>query len=315
MSLAHSLWSRCFQSAEETIRGVGLRRSKFGRSTIAALNTAGRLGVSAYLGLRTRPVMVQGQQMSCSTWEDGSFRSTLELLLDQYEPETTRVFHELLRPGMRVVDIGAHGGYFSLIAASHVGPNGTVYAFEPFPPSFNALNRNIALNGYQNIMTIQKAVTSKTERAELIVNSKGSDRHSLYTVDHEEQKEAIKVETIALDDFLRERDWPRVDLIKMDIEGAEPAALKGMAHSLRNCQIRLLVTEFSPRSLRAAGFDPYRFLCDLFEAGFSISILEGEQRPKRLSRDGFSQLVDDLPNRGGTNLLCENPQFSGGPLS
>src|SRR5260370_19378228 len=71
---------------------------------------------------------------------------------------------------MTVVDIGAHGGYFSLIGASRVGATGRVYAFEPYPASFEELQRNIEPNGYKNIHAVRKAVSDRTGVHKLLVN-------------------------------------------------------------------------------------------------------------------------------------------------
>ncbi len=268
-----------------------------------------------YFQLNRRPMLVQGQQMDCRVGEKGSFRSTLELVLDRYEPETTRLFHRLLQPGMTVVDIGAHGGYFSLIGASRVGAAGKVYAFEPYPASFEELQRNIDLNGYKNIQAVRKAVSDRTGVHKLLVNPKGSDRHSLYAGESSWERNSPEVETTRLDDFLEGCKWPRVDLIKMDIEGAEPAALAGMKQTLEKCGVRFLITELSPGPLKAAGFDPRGFLQELTNLGFSLYAVEGEKEPKALSPGGFAGFMQALQDRGGTNLLCESgpalPQYAG----
>lgn len=288
------------------MRGTGLRRSRLGRSVVAGVNTIGQFGLTTYFQITRRPVRVQGQQIDCRVGAKGSFRSTLELVLDRYEPETTRLFRRLLQPGMTVVDIGAHAGYFSLIGAGCVGPAGTVYAFEPFPASFQQLQRNIALNGYKNIHAVRRAVSDATGVHKFLVNPKGSDRNSLFAGEISWGADSPEVETTRLDDFMEERNWPRVDLIKMDIEGAEHAALAGMKQTLEKCGVRFLITEFSPPSLVAAGCDPQEFLQELANAGFSLYTIEGEEEPQPLNPSGFSGLVQALQDRGGTNLFCDN---------
>ncbi|MGA2301745.1 MAG: FkbM family methyltransferase [Candidatus Acidiferrum sp.] len=308
--MMHAFSSRCFGAAEDMIRGTGLRRSRLGRSVVAGLNAVGQFGLAVYFEIKRRPMRVQGQQIDCRVGAKGSFRSTLELVLDRYEPETTKLFRRLLQPGMTVMDIGAHAGYFSLIGASCVGPAGTVYAFEPFPASFQHLQRNIALNGYKNIHAVRKAVSDKTGVHKLLVNPKGSDRNSLFAGEIPWEADSPEVETTRLDDFLEACGWPRVDLIKMDIEGAEHAALAGMKQTFEKCGVRHIITEFSPPSLRAAGCDPQEFLQELADAGFSLYTIEGEVEPKPLNPSGFSGLIQILQDRGGTNLLCENAQLT-----
>jgi FkbM family methyltransferase len=300
------MMSHFFEAAESIIRGIGLRKSRLGRTVVAGLNSIGQVGLAVYFTLKRRPVMVQGQRMDCRARERSSFRSTLEILLDRYEPETTKLFHRLLRPGMTVVDLGAHGGYFSLIGARCVGATGKVYAFEPYHPSFEELLRNIGLNRYENIFALRKAVADRTGASKLILSPKGSDRHSLYSRGETDESIMAEVETTSLDDFLRELNWPRIDLIKMDIEGAEPAALAGMRQALERCKISFIITEFSPPLLMAAGFDPQSFLQELSNTGFSLFVIEEVNEPKPLSPGEFSGLIHDLQNKGGTNLLCEN---------
>ena len=297
--------SRCFGAAEGLVCGAGLRRSWLGRSAIAGVNSIGQFGLAMYFQLKGRPIVVQGQRMDCRVGEEGSFRSTLELVLDRYEPETTQLFQRLLQPGMTVVDIGAHGGYFSLMGASRVGPAGKVYAFEPYPASFEELQRNIELNGYKSIHAVRKAVSDRTGVRKLLVNPKGSDRHSLYAGESAWKPNSPEVETTSLDDFLETCNWPRVDLIKMDIEGAEPAALAGMEQTLERCGVRFLITEFSPSALKAAGFEPRGFLQELTDMGFSLYAIEEEKEPKALSPGEFFGFIQDLQDRGGTNLLCK----------
>ena len=305
MGLIQGLWFRCFETTEGMIRGTGLRRSGLGRATVAGLNYAGQFGLAMYFVLRRRPVVVKGQQMDTRAGERGSFRSTLELLLDRYEPDTTRLFQRLLQPGMTVVDIGAHGGYFSLIGASRVGATGRVYAFEPYPASFEELRRNIELNGYKNIHAVRKAVADKTGVMKLFVNPKGSDRHSLYAGENVQRLNNPEVETTTLDEFFKTLNWPRVDLVKMDIEGAEPAAFVGMRQALEKCRIRFVVAEFSPPLLKAGGLDPLGFLQEVSNMGFALYTIEGEKEPRPLSPEAFFDFIWGLRNRGGTNLLCE----------
>jgi len=300
-----SLSTYWFEAAEGMIRRAGLRRSQAGRSVVSMLNSFGQLGLKVYFLFRAGPVEVEGQKMDRRTWAHGSFRSTLELLLGRYEPETTRLFHRLLRPGMTVLDVGAHGGYFSLIAASHVGPSGHVYAFEPHPENFAALERNIALNSYANITAFRQAIADRSGKLFLHLNSKGSDRYSLYPAQDGADAESAEVEAITLDDFLAARNWPQVDLLKMDIEGAEPSAIAGMSQALQRGSIRNLVTEFSPPALAAAGCDPQSFLFRLAALGFDVSVLEGQAEPHVVPPPDFRSLAASLRDQGGTNLLCQ----------
>ena len=86
-----------------------------------------------------------------------------------YEAETVRWFRHTLRPDMTVLDIGAHVGQYSLIAASEVGPRGRVHSFEPNPSSFRRLTTNIELNGFSNVRPHPIALSDSIGEATLYV--------------------------------------------------------------------------------------------------------------------------------------------------
>jgi len=78
-----------------------------------------------------------------------------------------------------------------------------------------------------------------------------------------------------------------------------------MKQALQQCGIPFLITEFSPPTLKAAGRNPELFLRELSSLGFSLHVVEEEEIPRRLSCDDFSVLVNNLRDRGGTNLFCQ----------
>ncbi|MEE8199974.1 MAG: FkbM family methyltransferase, partial [Candidatus Acidoferrales bacterium] len=237
-------------------------------------------------------------------WSQG-VRPFLGLLLDRYEEETTELLERWLQPGMTVVDVGAHVGYYTLLAARRVGPTGKVYAFEPEPRNYEALRKNIELNGYgEHVVAVPKAVSSKTGKSWLFLGGDGPGTHTLVRGEERREETRIPVEVTTLDDFFRERNWPRVDWIKMDIEGGEPAALEGMRETLRRSPDLKLVVEFSPGDLRAAGVPPGQFLHRLRGWGFTLDVIrrEGLVSVERLN---LEELLVKLGSEGYVNLLCE----------
>ena len=78
---------------------------------------------------------------------------------DAYEPYTLELFQRAINPGSTVLDLGAHHGYFSLLAARWVGKEGKVYAFEPAPENFQILKKNIEFNQFTNVLPVNKAVS------------------------------------------------------------------------------------------------------------------------------------------------------------
>ncbi|MDN3655866.1 FkbM family methyltransferase [Ferruginibacter paludis] len=149
-----------------------------------------------------------------------------------FEPHVVRLFLKILKKGNNVLDIGANIGYFSLIASKLVGVSGKVYSFEPTPLTLHKLNKNISLNNSSNIMVYNKAVSDHNGKALFkipIGMVKNSGRASFRNI--EENNLTVEVQTITLDSILDEIQ--PVHLIKMDIEGAEAMALKGMKNLIK----------------------------------------------------------------------------------
>lgn len=102
-------------------------------------------------------------------------------LWGQYEPATTAVVMKVVTSGDVVVDVGAHWGYFTLLAASLCGTRGRVFAFEPHPRNLALLSKNVAANGLTNVVVVQKAVSNRAGTAELL-QSPSTTGHSIDSV-------------------------------------------------------------------------------------------------------------------------------------
>jgi FkbM family methyltransferase len=190
-----------------------------------------------------------------------------------YEKGTTKVFTELVKEGMNVVDMGANIGYYTLLAARRVGPHGRVYAFEPEPQNFKLLAENIRLNGYENVVAVQKAVSNETGAAALFLSLRGSGSHSLLP-SRDYGKETIAIETVTLDEFFEKEGSPTIQVIKMDVEGWEIEALGGMRRLLmRNSPLKMIV-EFYPWGLLSRGMSPLALTDKLIELGFKVSVID-----------------------------------------
>jgi hypothetical protein len=96
----------------------------------------------------------------------------------KYEEGTTKVFKKHLRKGMIMIDIGANIGYYSLIAARIVGKDGKVFAFEPHPSNYEWLRKNIEINGFTNVIPINKAIADKNDLAKLFCSDVCGGYHS-----------------------------------------------------------------------------------------------------------------------------------------
>jgi FkbM family methyltransferase len=188
--------------------------------------------------------------------------STHGCWLGSYEYTKRRVMERLLRPTAVVYDVGANVGYYTLLSSALVGPKGRVIAFEPLPRNLDYLRRHIEINRLQNVTVMPTALGERLgvahfrEAADPSMGSLGEDG-------------SLTVQVSSLDDLSARAQIPDADVIKMDIEGGELAALKGAQALLaRRRPLVLLATH---------GIEVHRGCCDLLSAlGYQLSSLDGE---------------------------------------
>jgi FkbM family methyltransferase len=186
-----------------------------------------------------------------------------------FEPETVSAFAALLAPGMTVMDIGANVGQFTLVAAGRVGPNGCVHAFEPTPELAAHILSNLELNGLENVAVNEIAVSEVAGRAMLHFSEPG-DPGENSIVNFVPGVRAIEVPTVTLDGYVASRGIGRVDVIKVDIEGAEMSALRGARVLLSGDDSPVLVLECHPKTLAFTGQSPDDMLTLLSSYGYSL---------------------------------------------
>jgi FkbM family methyltransferase len=246
--------------------------------------------------LKPGSVTVQGHRM----WLDD--KDTLELGTHEvYEPVETGLFNTHLRAGDRVLDIGANIGYYTLIAARRVGPQGRVYAFEPDPANFRLLEKNVRANGYANVVLVNKAVADKNGKIRLYLNPSNRGDHRVY--DSKDGRSSIEIETVALDRFFKPLD-KKIHFIKMDIQGAEALALEGMKGLVRANKGLKLITEFSPASLEMAGSRPPSYLKNLQALGFRFFEISEKKKSVRPVKPAPLLKRSWGGSEDYTNLLC-----------
>ena len=221
------------------------------------------------LYLSRRPLVAARMALFCARHRQLSAQVLHYLRITHFEAESTRVFRDVVQPGMVVLDLGAHVGFYTLLASELVGPRGLVLAFEPEPRNYSMLLENVRSAGATNVRAFACAVSDVDGTAPFNVGPTLGE-HSLYVA--ASQNIRIEVPVVRLDAFLQSQaDIPHVDVVKSDIQGAELDALRGMEHTVReNQNIRLLV-EWWPIGLRAAGHEPSELLHYLIGLGFAVS--------------------------------------------
>lgn len=164
-----------------------------------------------------------------------SLASGTRFIKGRYEPEKTLAFEQLVKPGDFVIDVGGHIGYFTLLAAKLAGPQGLVWVFEPMPRNYKVLKINLAANGVENAVHHIAAV-SDFEGTAQFNNATGSGTGHLSTSGQ------VTVKVLAIDHL----NLPRPPkLIKIDIEGGEIGALKGLTQTITTHHPLLLVAVHS----------------------------------------------------------------------
>jgi FkbM family methyltransferase len=168
-----------------------------------------------------------------------------------WEPFETELLRRSLAPGARFLDVGANLGYFTVLAAAWVGETGRVYAFEPEPRNAGLLTRNIAMNGVQNRVTAcEAALSDHSGMARLYLHPDNLGDHQLHA---SADRESVEVQLFPGADWFAGRETA-LDVIKIDVQGAEHAVVQGLLPLLRASGRKLrLLLELTPRSLREAG--------------------------------------------------------------
>lgn len=170
------------------------------------------------------------------------FRMVLDLQsekdywLGTYEIDLQEGIKKLVQTGWVIYDVGANIGYFTLMFKRLVGENGVVFAFEPLPKNLERLEENLAINGLTSHVKVHPyAVIDESKEVQFLIGSSGAMGKAIGSAGRENQelyKESIRVPGIALDDFIFKQKNPPPQAIKMDIEGGETLAIKGMSRLL-----------------------------------------------------------------------------------
>jgi FkbM family methyltransferase len=184
----------------------------------------------------------------------GNETSRAIFVAGNYEPNEFFLLAQALRPGMIFVDVGANMGLYTLFAARKVGEAGTVLAIEPSTRECERLLKNVAINSLSNVRLLQKAVSDKCSDADLLVAEDEWSGHNTLGAFAYDTPLATKeiVRTERLDDIVSQEALSRVDVIKMDVEGAEFRALKGAAGILERFR-PLMLLELADGALRHQG--------------------------------------------------------------
>ncbi|HET7218232.1 MAG TPA: FkbM family methyltransferase [Vicinamibacterales bacterium] len=244
-----------------SLSSTAIRTLPFGRYQVA--NAIARVARRPFVA--RMPLDLGGASFICDL-QDTISREVC--LTGRYEPQETQLALHLLQPGMTVVDVGANWGYFTLACAHVVGAAGRVLALEPHPRLMAMLSENVRVNGLSQVEPLMMAAGAGAGRRGFIAFDERGGNWGLTRTAQPAEAADFDSEITTIDALIDERRWPHVDLLKMDIEGAEAEALTGMAGGFARRRYRFVLLECHPAQITAAGATMEECLAIFDRAGY-----------------------------------------------
>lgn len=172
-----------------------------------------------------------------------------------------------IHPDSVVIDIGANIGFWS-IHCSRLTKN-RVYAFEPDPQNLELLSTNIKINRFENVVVIPKACGDKKARLKLYRSKSNFGDHQMFPSG--EKRETVDVDVCTIDEEIGVQK--NVSFVKIDVQGFEEFALKGLEKTLIANPEVVVLCEFWPQGMERAGTDTHAFLDWIRSLGFKIEVI------------------------------------------
>lgn len=212
-----------------------------------------------------------------------------------FEPPTTQLINRYVRQGMTVIDVGANMGCHTLRMAKLVGEKGRVIAFEPMSWPAAKLQRNIELNGFENIVVERIGLSNARKREENVYF------RTSWTLNGGSAPDSMKAESINLvtfDEYAKENNIERIDFLKIDVDGYEYKVIQGVQETLKR-DMPLILIELGSYTLRNAGDDINDLVNMLSAIGY-----------KFISENTLAEFPDtdtmikSIPENETINVLC-----------
>ncbi|WP_044639887.1 FkbM family methyltransferase [Risungbinella massiliensis] len=213
------------------------------------------------------------------------------LILDGYwEDWISRLLLTMIKPEMTFLDIGAHCGYFSLLASYLVGPKGKVHAFEPNPHHHENFLKSKIVNGFSQLELHKVALANEDSDVMLYIPNNLTASATIHEkVDDEyDHIEKIQVRGVNLDSYLPDLT---ADIIKIDIEGAEPLIMDSLFSVIRRSPDVKIIMEFNRYSWESDGHNSEEILNRFVNEGFSISVIQYDASLKQTSVKKLLQMT------------------------
>lgn len=200
--------------------------------------------------------------------------------LGDYEPWLKQHFKRLIKKGDIILDIGANVGFHSLYFAELSGKEGTVLAVEPIVQNFTALQKNITLNKFNNIIAVKKALANHDEEIEIHINvlSENPGGFSLLS----KRTKNTKVQCIRGDDLIKQQGISTVNFIKIDVEGFEFEVLKGLTATIQDNR-PVIIFEYDRNYQLKGNHRPDAILAFLTGFNYTFECIDGYGRLQKIN--------------------------------
>ncbi len=223
------------------------------------------------------------------------YKITYKSFKEKQDAFEISLMKKYIKTGDTVLDIGANIGFYAEILSSIVGENGKVHCFEPDTTNFNHLQSRSKY--LPNVTINNKAISNKTETIKIYTSKKLNVDHRTYKPDEYDQE--IDIHAISIDEYLSPNT--EVDFIKMDIQGFEMSAVRGMTKTLQSQHLKML-SEFWPYGMRKAGTSVLEYYQFLKKYNFNIYLIENHQLVE-LTEEKVKTFLD-LPETTYMNIFA-----------
>lgn len=249
--------------------------------------------------------------------EDRGISRTL-MLFGERELDHKAMLEQIVKPGMRIFDIGANIGYYAIMESRLVGPAGQIIAIEPSPNNVQLLRRNLSHNAIANTIVQEGAVSDApgTRRFHLATQSNLNTFHDTGSGRAHLSGRSIDVETLTVPQLMKEYGAP--DLLRMDVEGHEVEVIRGMLPAIATKTMRpaIIFETHLSRYTDEHSFEPV--LRELFSHGYGVSLAAsswqrgtaqveafGYKGLKQISTDGVVRTIfSDINEDHAVSLIC-----------
>lgn len=192
------------------------------------------------------------------------------MLEGRWEPWIEKIIAAAVKPGMTFLDVGANFGYYTLLGAAWVGAAGKVYSFEANPQIYKHLRKSVSINGFDDRVTLHNlAVHAEETTLRFSYTDEYSGGGS--TMGGPQGSHQVEVRAAPLDKLLA--SVPKVNVMKVDVEGAEPYVFQGARALMDRSPDLTLIVEFHEGSTRPI-LPPQQYLQNFLDQGFSLALIE-----------------------------------------